>query len=56
MHFHNNFDFTFQLTAVGLIENIRTKVFLEHKETLLYPMVLELSMFGIKLPKTCSVR
>ena len=54
----NNLKFTFQLMTVGLLntegfENlkycIRSKGFLEHLEALLYPTVLEISMFGVKL-------
>jgi len=54
----NNFKFMFQLMTVGLLNTegfhnlkycIRSKGFLEHLETLLYPTVLEISAFGVKL-------
>jgi len=54
----NNFQFTFQLVAAGLLntegfQNLkycdRSKGFLEHLEILLYPTALEISTFGVKL-------
>jgi len=51
----NNFEFTFQLMTVGLLNTkgfqnlkycIRSKGFLEHLEAFLYPTVCEISLFG----------
>jgi len=53
-----NFEFTFQLMTAGLLNTegfnnlkycIRSKGFLQHLEALLYPTVLEISAFGVKL-------
>jgi len=50
-----NFEFTFQLMTVGLLNTegfqncTRSKGFLEHLEALLYTTVLKISMFGVKL-------
>jgi len=58
MRARNNFEFTFQLMTVGLLNTegfqnlnycIRNKRFLEHLEACLYPTVLEISAFGVKL-------
>ena len=54
----NNFEFTLLLMTAGLLNTegfqklkycIRSKGFLEHLEILLYPTVLEISTFGVKL-------
>jgi len=54
----NNFKFTFQLMTAGLLNTegfqnlkycIRSKGFLELLKVLLYPTVLEISVFGVKL-------
>jgi len=54
----NNFEFTFQLLTVGLLNTegfqnlkyfIRSKGFLEHLEALLHPTVLKISAFCVKL-------
>jgi len=36
--------------------NMRTKRFLEYLKAFLYPTVLEISVFGVKLPDISSVR
>jgi len=50
----HNFKFMFQLITVGLLNKnlkycIRSKGFLEHPEALLYPTVLQIFAFGVKL-------
>jgi len=54
---HNNLTFTFQLMTVSLLNtagyqnfNYQAKGVCEHLEALLYPIVLEISMLGIKIP------
>jgi len=49
--------FMFKLMTVGWLStagfqrlHIRTKVYLEHLEKLLYPTVLKIFMLGVKLP------
>jgi len=55
----NSFTFAFQLRAVGLLntagfQNSRSRDFLEYLKAL-YPTVLEISVFGVKLPEISTV-
>jgi len=61
----NNFEFTFQLMTVGLLNTgglqnlkhcISSKGFLEHQEALLCLTVLEISALGVKLYHSNGVR
>jgi len=60
---HNNFEFTFQLMTVALLNTtgfqnlrhcIRSKGFSEHLETFLYPTVYEISMFSLLSNYRCQ--
>jgi len=64
---HNNFKVMFQLITIGFLNteqfqnlkykySITSKGFLEHLKALLYPTVLEISMFSVKLQDTNGVR
>ena len=53
---HHNFENDCWFAKHCRISNVKTKGFLELLEALLYPTVLEISMFNIKLPDMSIVR